>query len=156
MKKLNDLDQGRMLDVVEHRTSEAAKQLLDSQNKKQRRQVKTVSVDIWKSYDNAVEELLPYAHCINDRFYISKYLSQAVYAVRCKESLILDKAGNQEKYPIIVFRKNKAPSAYSVLLLNITQLINLIIRWWMRIRLQRSWARSASLNTMARVIDMVT
>ncbi|ABL65963.1 transposase, IS204/IS1001/IS1096/IS1165 family protein [Chlorobium phaeobacteroides DSM 266] len=92
---LNDLDKGRVLEVVEHRTNEAAKALLESLNKKQQEQVKAVSADMWKPYANAVEELLPNADLVHDRFHISKYLSEAVDAVRRKESRELDQAGDK-------------------------------------------------------------
>jgi transposase len=42
---LNDQEQGRVLDVVGHRPTEASKQVLESLNHQQRTKVKTVSVD---------------------------------------------------------------------------------------------------------------
>ena len=92
---LNDLEQGRVLEVVEHRTGEAAKELLESLNQQQKQQVKAVAADMWQPFASAVRELLPQADLVHDRFHISKYLNAAVDAVRRKESRLLDQAGDR-------------------------------------------------------------
>jgi len=88
----SDLAQVR---VVEHRTTEATKQALESLNRQQRTKVKAVSVDLWKPFASAVRELLPKADLVHVRFHISKYLHEAVDAVRRKESGALEKAGDK-------------------------------------------------------------
>lgn len=92
---LNDLEQGRVLEVVEHRTTDAAKQALETLNQKQKEAVKAVSMDMWKPFASAVQELLPKADLVHDRFHISKYLNEAVDAVRRKESRELDESGDK-------------------------------------------------------------
>jgi transposase len=92
---LNDLDEGRVLEVVEHCTTEAARKLLESLNQPQRAQVKAVSADLWKAFATAVGERLPNADLVHDRFHISKYLNDAVDAVRRKESRQLDKVDDK-------------------------------------------------------------
>jgi transposase len=92
---LNDLEEGRVLEVVEHRTTEAAKQALESLNQQQKEAVKAISMDMWKPFASAVLELLPKADLVHDRFHISKYLNEAVDAVRRKESRELDQAGDK-------------------------------------------------------------
>jgi len=92
---LNDLDQGRVLEVVEHRTTEATKALLASLNDSQHEGVKAVAVDMWKPFIHAVQELLPNADLVHDGFRISKYLNEAVDMVRRKECRQLDKAGDK-------------------------------------------------------------
>jgi transposase len=92
---LNNLEEGRVLEVVEHRTTDATKQALESLNQQQRAKVKAVSVDLWKPFASAVRELLPKADLVHDRFHISKYLNEAVDAVRRKESGALEKAGDK-------------------------------------------------------------
>jgi len=92
---LNDLDQGRVLEVVEHRTTEATKELLETLSQQQREQAKAVSVDLWQPFANAVNQLLPNADLVHDRFHISKSLNDAVDAVRRKESGELRKTGDK-------------------------------------------------------------
>ncbi|UWX58421.1 ISL3 family transposase [Chlorobaculum sp. MV4-Y] len=92
---LNDLDQGRVLEVVEHRTTEATKALLETLSQQQREQAKAVSVDLWQPFANAVNQLLPNADLVHDRFHISQSLNDAVDAVRRKESGELRKTGDK-------------------------------------------------------------
>jgi transposase len=92
---LNDLEQGQVLVVVEHRTGEAAKTLRESLNQQQKQQVNAVAADMWQAFASAVRELLPQADLVHDRFHISKYLNEAVDAVCRKESQMLDQAGDR-------------------------------------------------------------
>ena len=91
---LNDLKGGRVLDVVETRTTKATVLLLNSLEKSQREQIKSVSLDMWKPFKNAVNRLLPKADIVHDRFHISKYLNESVDTVRRHESSQLSKAGD--------------------------------------------------------------
>lgn len=76
-----------MLDVVEDRTEEACKALLEeSLSDEQRHQVTAVALDMWKAYANAVGEILPQADIVHDRFHISQHLNEAVDKVRRQEN----------------------------------------------------------------------
>ena len=75
---LNDLVGSRVLDVIEDRTLEGTKQLLETLSKQQQVAVKSVSLDMWKPFATAVNKLLPKADIVHDRFHISKYLNEAV------------------------------------------------------------------------------
>lgn len=92
ISSLIDLDQGRVLDVVEDRTEEKAKCLLQKGlNATQREQVEAVALDMWPAYANAVHELLPSADIVHDRFHISQHLNKAVDLVRRQENRELSK-----------------------------------------------------------------
>ena len=91
---LNDLKGGRVLDVVETRTTKATMLLLNSLKKSQQKQIKSVSLDMWKPFKSAVNRLLPKADIVHDRFHISKYLNEAVDTVRRHESSQLHKEGD--------------------------------------------------------------
>ena len=52
-------------------------------------------MDRWQPFTSGFRELLPKADLVPDRFHISKYLNEAVDAVRRKESRMLDQAGNR-------------------------------------------------------------
>lgn len=92
---LNDLDGGRILEVVETRTSEATQQLLTSLAEEQRAMVRSVAIDMWKPFAKAVRKHLPSADIVHDRFHISKYLNEAVDAVRRQESRKLSESGDR-------------------------------------------------------------
>jgi transposase len=92
ISSLIDLDQGRVLDVVEDRTEEEAKRLLQKGlSTAQRERVEAVALDMWPAYANAVNELLPSADIVHDRFHISQHLNQSVDLVRRQENRELSK-----------------------------------------------------------------
>jgi transposase len=92
---LNNLKGGRVLEGVETRTTKAMMRLLSSLKKSQRKQIKSVSLDMWKSFNSAAYKLLPKADIVHDRFHISKYLNETVATVRRQESSQLDKEGDR-------------------------------------------------------------
>jgi transposase len=95
ISSLVDLQGGRVLDVVEERTEQACKALIEQLlNEQQRQQVTAVALDMWKAYANAVGEKLPQADIVHDRFPISQHLNEAVDKVRRKENKLLLKQGD--------------------------------------------------------------
>jgi len=83
---LLDQQSKTVIDVVEGRTQEATEKLLSDNIKPEKREkVKTVSMDFWKAYQNAVEVLLPNAAKCHDKFHLVKHLNEAVDDVRRKE-----------------------------------------------------------------------
>jgi len=95
ISNLYDLEQGRVLEVVEDRTEEACKLLIDKAlTKRQCNNVTAVAMDMWKAYENAVTDKLPNADIVHDRFHISQHLNQAVDKVRRKEHAELLKQGD--------------------------------------------------------------
>lgn len=91
---LNDLVGSRVIDVVEDRTTEATESLLNALTQAQLDGVISVSVDMWKAFAIAINRLLKNAAIVHDRFHISKYLNDAVDAVRRQESKTLAKEGD--------------------------------------------------------------
>jgi transposase len=83
---LSDTQRGRVLEVVEHRTEESAKELLNKGlTNDQRKKVKSVSMDMWQAYENAAREMLPHADVVFDRFHVSAHLNKAVDLTRRDE-----------------------------------------------------------------------
>ena len=96
ISSLVDLQQGRVLDVVEDRTEKACKALIEqSLTPKQQQQVTGVAVDMWKAYRSAIEKKLPQADIVHDRFHISQHLNEAVDKVRRQENKELKEAGDR-------------------------------------------------------------
>ena len=95
ISSLVDLQGGRVLDVVEERTEEACKYLISKAlTVKQQEQVTAVALDMWKAYANAVNDKLPQADIVHDRFHISQHLNEAVDKVRRKENKALVEQGD--------------------------------------------------------------
>lgn len=90
---LTDIDRSRVLDVVPERKLEAAVGLLQTLTPAQRATVKAVAMDMWPAYLSATRQCLPQADIVHDKFHVSKYLGEAVDAVRKQEHRRLSQAG---------------------------------------------------------------
>ena len=83
---LSNPEKGIIIDVVKDRTLESAKSLLNnSLTSFQKSEVETISLDMWKAFNSAVDEILPKAKKVHDRFHLIKYLNEAVDNVRKRE-----------------------------------------------------------------------
>jgi transposase len=82
---LSDLEGGRVLEVVEERTQEAADQLWGALTAEQKKEVEAVAVDMWEPFIRSVEQHLLEADVVHDKFHVSKYLNEAVDKVRRQE-----------------------------------------------------------------------
>jgi transposase len=83
---LSNQEKGIILDVVKDRTKIATKNLLNNTlSDHQISKVETISLDMWKSYNTAVDEILPNAKKVHDRFHLIKYLNEAIDNVRKRE-----------------------------------------------------------------------
>lgn len=78
---------GSVLEVVEHRTQEAAQnafiqlgQYIDLQG------VQVVTMDMWKAFQNAAKLCIPSADIVHDRFHLAQYLNNAVDITRRAEN----------------------------------------------------------------------
>lgn len=95
ISNLYDLEGGRVLEVVEERTEQACHTLIEQAlTHKQQARVTAVALDMWKAYANAVEEKLPQAAIVHDKFHISQHLNKAVDQVRRQENKTLIAQGD--------------------------------------------------------------
>jgi len=95
VSNLYDLAGGRVLEVVEERTEQACNTLIEQAlTPKQQAGVTAVALDMWKAYANAVEEKLPQAVIVHDKFHISQHLNKAVDQVRRQENKALIAQGD--------------------------------------------------------------
>jgi transposase len=92
---LTDLDQSRVLEVVEERTCEAADQLWATLTPEQKEAVEAVAVDMWEPFIQTIAKQVPAADIVHDRFHVSKYLNEAVDKVRRQEHKELLAAGDE-------------------------------------------------------------
>ena len=82
---LTDLEQSRVINVVEERTSEAAAALWRTLSPEQKDTVQAVAVDMWEPFIQAIQKEVPQADIVHDKFHVSKYLGAAVDKVRRAE-----------------------------------------------------------------------
>ena len=92
---LSDLEESRVLDVVEERTAEAADQLWETLSAEQKQGVEAVAVDMWEPFIQSIQQHLPEADVVHDKFHVSKYLSEAVDKVRRQEHKELMAKGDE-------------------------------------------------------------
>ena len=83
---LSNPNTGVIVDVESGRTIESTIKLLNkSLNRKQQKQIQTISMDMWKPYLNVANKYLKNAQVIHDRFHLVKYLNEAIDQVRRQE-----------------------------------------------------------------------
>lgn len=92
---LTDLEQSRVVEVVEDRTTEAAGKLWDSLSPEQKATVEAVAVDMWSPFIQSVQQQVPDADVVHDKFHVSKYLNEAVDKVRRQEHKELRAQGDE-------------------------------------------------------------
>jgi transposase len=92
---LTDIEQSRVLDVVEERTTEAAEQLWQTLSPEQKQAVEAVAVDMWEPFIQTIQKEVPNADIVHDKFHVSKYLGEAVDKVRRAEHKELLAGGDE-------------------------------------------------------------
>lgn len=92
---LTDLDAARVLDVVEERTAAAAGQLWQTLTPEQKQAVEAVAVDMWEPFIQTIQQQVPAAAIVHDKFHVSKYLGEAVDQVRRQEHKQLMAQGDE-------------------------------------------------------------
>ena len=90
---LTDIDRSRVLDLVPERKLDAAVGLLETLTPTQRMAVKAVAMDMWPAFMSATRQCMPQADIVHDKFHVSKYLGEAVDAVRKQEHRRLSQTG---------------------------------------------------------------
>lgn len=91
---MTDIDNRRVLEVAPPRTLESAASLWKTLSEEQRKQIKSVSMDMWQAFMNSVAEHAPKAEVVHDKFHVSKYLGEAVDKVRRAENKALRLEGD--------------------------------------------------------------
>lgn len=91
---LNDLDRGRVLEVVEGRTEEDALALWGKIPETSRATIKAVAMDMWQAFENAARRMVPGAEIVHDKFHIAKHLNDGVNRVRTEEHRRLLREGD--------------------------------------------------------------
>jgi transposase len=91
---LNDLDRGRVLEVVEGRTEEDALALWGKLPETSRSTIKAIAMDMWQAFENAARRVVPGAEIVHDKFHIAKHLNDGVNRIRTEEHRRLLREGD--------------------------------------------------------------
>jgi transposase len=93
---LSDGEHGAVLEVVEHRTTEAAASLFaQGLSAAQKETVEVVTLDMWPPFATAARSALPGADLVYDRFHLSEHLNAAVDKTRRQEHKRLSRTGDE-------------------------------------------------------------
>jgi transposase len=77
---------GVVLDVGENRDSKSTENLLEKTfTNKQLDKINTVSMDMWRPYITSVENKIPNAEIVHDKFHLTQYLNKSIDQVRRRE-----------------------------------------------------------------------
>ncbi len=79
---MTDLDEKRVIDIVENRQLHHLKRYFKRFTKKARKSVKTITIDIYQPYVSLIKEMFPKAKIIYDRFHLINNLSRALLKTR--------------------------------------------------------------------------
>jgi transposase len=102
---LSDPIKKRVIDIIEGRKLEDAEELLSwTLSPTQLEKIEIATMDMWQPFMKAVEEIIPQAEIVHDKFHTSKYLNKAVDDVR-KQEVENEELLKNTKY---IFLKNKA------------------------------------------------
>ena len=97
---------GIIIDIEDGRTKESVRALLDkSLTEQQQKNLKTLSMDMWKAYLSVAKEKLPNAEIVHDRFHLIKYLNDAIDKVRKREVKTNEELRNS-RYALLKNEKN--------------------------------------------------
>lgn len=98
MTIIYDLNNARVVDIIEGRKKEAVVSYFKSIPIKSRRKIECICMDMWPAYYEAAIETIPNAHdkIVYDKFHIIKYINEAVDTVRREEHLYITSLGSSQ------------------------------------------------------------
>jgi transposase len=82
---LVDLDQGKLIAILSERTKEKIAEALTGWGSEVLELIEEVSIDLWKPYKSVVEELMPNAQVVADRFHVMKQVNTELDSQRKTE-----------------------------------------------------------------------
>ncbi|WP_414622779.1 ISL3 family transposase [Calothrix sp. CCY 0018] len=82
---LVDLDKSKLLAILEGRTQEIIRKVLDSWGEEVLQKIEEVSIDLWRGYKNIVNELIPNAQVVADRFHVMTQINKELDSERKRE-----------------------------------------------------------------------
>ena len=81
---LVDLEKRKIVGMIEKRTKKEIKEYLEAWGEEVLTEIQEISIDLWKTYKNIAEELMPQAEIVADRFHVMKQVNEELDAARRK------------------------------------------------------------------------
>ena len=88
---VTDLNERKVVWVGEGRKSKTLNKFFRALPERTRRQIDVVAIDMWRAYRRSVQEWLPRAEIVFDKFHVVQHLNKAIDEVRREEARRLDK-----------------------------------------------------------------
>ncbi len=113
-----DLEKRKPIALLEKRNKEVIAKYLLGLGYSLLNQIEEVSIDLWKPYKTVVEELIPNAQVVADRFHVMKQINQELDEIRKKEKRQAEKLTKKKektaklegikksKYPLLKKKEN--------------------------------------------------
>jgi transposase len=92
---LTDLDQSRVLEVMDGCDQAVAEELWKSLPEEQRKKIVAVALDMSAAFIAATQSTVPQAELVHDKFHVAKHLNEAVDKVRRQEHRELLEQGDE-------------------------------------------------------------
>lgn len=98
---LSDLERREVIAVLPNRLKETFVKWLEALTEAERRAIKVVSMDMWEAYRRAVQEMLPHADIVADRFHVMKQLNHQIDLIRRSMQRKAKKSGDEALYQVL-------------------------------------------------------
>ncbi len=79
---LVDLETRKPVDILEKRTKECLRECFERWGTEVLENIEEVSIDLWSAYKNLVQELMPNAEVVADRFHVMKLVNEELDSAR--------------------------------------------------------------------------
>ena len=94
---LVDLELGKPLMLWESRRQEELRQVFTRWGEEVMRGIEEVSIDLWRPYRDLVEEMMPNATVVADRFHVTKVVNEELDKERKREKLAAEKIKSKKE-----------------------------------------------------------
>ncbi len=94
---LVDLEKKKVVGLVEQRTKKEITEYLEAWGEEVLSKIQEISIDLWKTYKNIAEELMPQATIVADRFHVMKQVNDELDAARRKIKREAERLKNKSK-----------------------------------------------------------
>lgn len=94
---LVNIDTGEILRILPQRTKEVLELELMEWGEKVLKNVKEVSIDLWRGYESVVKKLMPNVCVVADRFHVMKQINQELDEARKKAKKEVEKIKNKQE-----------------------------------------------------------
>ncbi len=108
---LIDLDKSNLIAILDKRTQAHLREVLTEWGWEILEQIEEVSIDLWKAYKTLVEELMPNAQVVADRFHVMKQVNDELDRQRRQEKRQAQKQKDRSKKEEVLAALNKSKYA---------------------------------------------